>query len=94
MELVELPCDESNEAHIARHGVTSQEVIDVAFGDNAIFATDGSHRQGRLLVFGVSGSRRYLLVVIDKSTSGGAAYVVTVRPMTAREHREYSEAKR
>jgi len=54
VELVELLWDEFNEAHIARHGVTSKDVIDVVFGDGAIFAADDLYRRGWLLVFGVS----------------------------------------
>lgn len=93
MEVTDLLWDEANETHIARHRVTRQEVIEVVFGATAIFAIDDSRRKGRLLVFGLTNVGRYLMVVLDEPTSTGTAYVVTARPMTEKECREYEEAQ-
>lgn len=92
--LTALLWDEANEAHIARHQVSRSEVVEVVFGNGAIFAVDDSHRRGRLLVFGATAAGRHLLVVLDEPTAAGAAYVVTARRMTAKESREYQEAQR
>lgn len=92
VEVSELLWDEANEAHIARHEVSRQEVIQVVFGSKSIFALDDSRRRGRLVVFGVTNTARYLVVVLDEPTTTGTTYVVTARPMTTRERREYEEA--
>ena len=91
VNLFELLWDEANESHIARHKVTRQEVVEVVFGAGTIFAVEDDHRRGRLLVFGVTATNRHILVVLDEPTTSGTAYVVTARPMTARERREYKE---
>ena len=89
MEVRALLWDESNEAHIARHRVRAEEVEQVVSGEGAVFAVDHSHRRGRLIVFGVTGEGRYLFVALDEPTSAGDAYVLTARPMTDRERRDY-----
>jgi uncharacterized DUF497 family protein len=94
VEVSGLLWDEANEAHIARHEVSRQEVIQVVFGSKSVFALDDSHRRGRLVVFGVTNAVRHLVVVLDEPTTTGTAYVVTARPMTTRERREYEEAEK
>ncbi len=91
MNLFELLWDEANESHIARHKVTRQEVVEVVFGSGAVFAVEDDHRRGRLLAYGMTATNRHLLVVLDEPTTSGMAYVVTARPMTTRERREYKE---
>ena len=91
MNLFELLLDEANESYIARHKVMRQEVVEAVFGAGAVFAVEDDHLRGRLLVFGVTSTNRYLLVVLDEPTTSGMAYVVTARPMTTRERREYKE---
>jgi len=93
VNLTGLLWDEVNEAHIGRHQVSRQEVVEVVFSTGAIFAVDDSHRRDRLLVFGASAAGRHLVVVLDEPTTAGAAYVVTARPMTVKERREYEEAQ-
>ncbi len=93
MLVTELLWDEANEAHIAGHDVTRHEVVEVVFGTDAIFAVEDTHRRGRVLVFGATRTGRHLLVVLDEPTMTGSAYVVTARPMTPRERREYEEAQ-
>lgn len=71
MELTELLWDEANEGHIARHEVGRYEVVEVVFSAGAIFAVEDSHRSGRVLVFGITGTGRHLLVVLDEPTNDG-----------------------
>lgn len=42
VDVTELLWDEANEAHIARHRVSRQEVIEVVFGASTVFAVDDS----------------------------------------------------
>jgi uncharacterized DUF497 family protein len=93
VNLTRLLWDEANEAHIARHQVSGQEVSEVVFGAKTAFAVDDSHRRGRLVAYGATAAGRYLVVVLDEPTTSGTAYVVTARPMTAKELREYQEAQ-
>lgn len=93
MDLLSLLWDEHNERHIARHKVTPQEVEEVVWSDEAIFAVDDSHRRGRLHVYGPTIAGRLLLVVLDEPTSAGDAYVVTARRLKPREQRDYIEAR-
>jgi len=86
--------DQHNEAHIARHAVTHPEVEEVLAGADTLAQTDDSHRPGRLIVWGRTISGRHLVVILDPATPDGDAYVVTARPMTDRECRNYEEARR
>lgn len=81
--------DDNNEAHIARHEVTPAEVEEVVFGGATRFFEDDAHRPGRLVAFGVTDGGRWLVVVLDKPTSAGDAYVVTARPQSSRERRDF-----
>ena len=94
MEVSQLLWDEANEAHIARHKVSRQDVVEAVFGPNAVFALDDAHCHGRLVVFGMTNGGRHLVVVLDELTTYGMAYVVTARTMTERERSEYEEAER
>jgi uncharacterized DUF497 family protein len=84
--------DEHNIAHVARHAVTPSEVEEVLAGADTLAQTDDSHRPGRLLVWGRTTAGRYLLAVLDPPNPSGTAYVVTARPMTAKERTSYQEA--
>lgn len=83
--------DEHNEAHIADHGVTPAEVEQVVFNPLTRWATDASHRPGRLVAFAWTVVRRPLVVVCDTPTTSGLSYVVTARPMNSRERRAFEE---
>lgn len=81
--------DEQNLAHVALHSVTQTEVEEVVFAaDSHPFDLDNPERPGRIVVFGTTGARR-LAVFLDTPTAAGAAYVLTARPMTAKERRTY-----
>ncbi len=83
--------DQHNEAHIARHSVTCLEVEEVLAGADTLAQTDDSHRPGRLVIWGRTIAGRHLVVILDPATPDGDAYVVTARPMTDRERRNYEE---
>lgn len=81
--MTELLWDDHNRSHIARHGVTAVEV-----GDGPVVVVESNrHRVGRLELFGRTGAGRCVMVVIERPTSFGLAYVVTARPMSDAERR-------
>jgi uncharacterized DUF497 family protein len=83
--------DDHNITHIARHHVTVAEVEQVIAAPGTVFQTSDTHRVGRIEAWGVvPGTRpRHLLVILDRPTTAGDAYVVTARPMTTKERRSY-----
>lgn len=84
--------DEANEGHIARHNVTPSEVEEVLSDPRSLGTPSDGHRAGRVVVWGCTAAGRPLVVFLDRPTPSGLAYVVTARPMTARELRSYEEA--
>lgn len=77
----ELHWTDHNEAHIARHGVTPQEVRQVLDSDPRIYR-DG--RENTRQVFGTTYAGRHLVVVLADALDG-RDYVVTARDMTSTE---------
>jgi uncharacterized DUF497 family protein len=77
----ELEWDERNEEHIARHGVSVGEVIEVIEG-----RSHARKHRGRYLVFGRTGAGRYLLIVLVHK-GRGCWRVITSRDMTDAERR-------
>ncbi|GAA1390306.1 hypothetical protein GCM10009639_18900 [Kitasatospora putterlickiae] len=74
-----------SEEHIARHGVTPDEVEQVVFTRPRWFA---SGREGTTLCLGVTDAGRHLLVVLAVSTAVRSGwYCVTARDMTGSERR-------
>jgi uncharacterized DUF497 family protein len=92
--ITELLWDDQNIAHVARHDVTVLEVSEVVFGGSALFFDlDQPKRPGRVGAFGVTAAGRGLAVYLDTPTSQGASYVLTARPMTAKERETYDQLK-
>lgn len=86
MEVRWLLWDDHNIEHIAKHNVTPAEVEQVVFGPGMRGPfRDDRHRQGRLVFFGHTAGERPLVVVVDRPTPTGEAYVVTARPTSVRE---------
>ena len=81
----ELLWDEENEAHIARHHVTPQEVEEVCFGRYWMIRSG----RKRKAVFGQTGAGRYLLVVVERMWEYGEYGVITARDMGQAERRQY-----
>jgi len=84
----ELFWDEANESHIARHGVTPDEVEEVCFGRHWMLRASGR----RKAVFGQTASGRYLLVILDM-WDYDEYYAITARDMTVAERRRYQAWK-
>lgn len=88
MRVNRLVWDEFNTAHIALHGVLSEEVEQVCHEDPLIERLVN----GRLFLTGPTGVGR-MLVVILSSRVDGAFYPVTARSADRREQRIYYEKK-
>lgn len=76
---------EESEDHIARHGVTPEEVQEALY-TRPRWITPG--RSGTTLVFAMTDAGRHLLVVIAPALGGGV-HVVTARDLTATERRTF-----
>ena len=88
MRFREYDWDDVNIAHIAKHGVTSQEVEEACAGFPMIMQT----RNRRYLVYGRDDRGRYLLVVIAYK-GGDRLRVITARDMNDPERRLYHRKK-
>ncbi|HET6884175.1 MAG TPA: BrnT family toxin [Pirellulales bacterium] len=78
--------------HIARHGVTPEEVEDVCFGDPLIKRAKSEGENPVYYLLGQTRSGRYLFCVVI-SFPDGKGYPVTARPMTNKEKRQYRQWK-
>ncbi len=76
---------EESEDHIARHGVTPEEVQEALY-TRPRWITPG--RGGTTLVFAMTDAGRYLLVVIAPAHDGDV-YVVTARDLNDSERRTF-----
>jgi hypothetical protein len=54
---------------------------------------DRPDRPGRIAAFGVTNAGRALAVYLDTPTTQGTTYVLTARPMTAKERHTYDQLK-
>ena len=76
---------EESEDHIARHGVTPQEVQQSLY-TRPRWITPG--RSDTTLVYAMTDAARHLLIVIAPALDGGV-YVVTARDLTDSERRTF-----
>ncbi|MGH3503867.1 MAG: hypothetical protein ACRDQA_23675 [Nocardioidaceae bacterium] len=81
---------EESEAHIARHGVSPNEVEESIYGRPRL--TDRG-REETTLVYGATGAGRYLFVVVAEAADG-RDYIVTAREMTESEKRAFCKRRR
>ncbi len=82
--------DPWNVTHIARHGVTPEEVEEVCHGEPVVQVG----KKGRSLVFGPTLSGRTLAVVLDpESLPEGVYYPVTARPASRGERAIYASER-
>ena len=79
--------------HIARHGVTPQEVEEVCFGQPRVFRAKSEGKNPVYYVLGQTDAGRYLFCVIIQFPDGNG-YPVTARDMTANEKKRYRKRKR
>ena len=76
--------------HIARHGVTPEEVVEVCFGRSLILRAKSEGENPVYYVLGQTDAGRYLFCVIIHFPDG-KGYPITARPMTDNEKRRYQE---
>jgi uncharacterized DUF497 family protein len=78
--------EQGNTAHIAEHGLTSEEVESVLFDPNTAF--DVSDSSGRPIAFGVTNTGRFIAIVFEVLNLDDP---LILRPITAYEVPEPSE---
>lgn len=76
----------SNTAHVAEHGLTSEEVESALFDGNTVF--DVSDSSGRPIAFGTTDTGRFIAVVFEVLN---IADPLIIRPITSYEVPEPSE---
>jgi uncharacterized DUF497 family protein len=79
--------------HIARHGVTPDEVEEVCFGESLTQRAKSEGQNPVYYVLGQSAVGRYLFCVVIRFPDGNG-YPVTAREMTATEKRRYRKWKK
>jgi uncharacterized DUF497 family protein len=79
--------------HVARHGVTPDEVDQVCFGRSLVQRAKSEGANPVYYVLGQTKTGRYLFCVIIRFPDG-TGYPVTARPMTDKEKRRYRNWKR
>lgn len=88
INISELIWDELNIAHIARHGVSQEEVAEVCVGNPFIERTPN----GRLFVTGPTKNKRVLAIVLSPKV-GGVYYPVMARVADKKERLIYIQQK-
>jgi len=78
--------------HIARHGVTPEEVEEVCFGKPFVRRSRSEGENPVYYVLGQTTAGRYLFCVVIAFPDGNG-FPVTARPMTAQEKRRYRQWK-
>lgn len=78
--------------HIARHGVTPEEVEQVCFGKSLVQRAKSEGDNPVYYVLGQTEPGRYLFCVVIRFPDGNG-YPVTAREMTAKEKRRYRKWK-
>jgi uncharacterized DUF497 family protein len=79
--------------HIARHGVTPQEVEEVCFGRPFVLRGKSEGMNPVYYVLGRTRAGRYLFSAIIRFPDGNG-YPVTAREMTAKEKRRFRKRKK
>lgn len=79
--------------HIARHGITPEEVEEICFGHPLIQRAKSEGENPVYYVRGQTAAGRYLFCVVI-CFPDGKGYTVTARMMTDKEKRRYRKRKR
>jgi hypothetical protein len=74
--------------HVARHGVTPEEVEEACFGRVIVRKRKSEGRNPVYVVFGRTSAGRYLMSVVVRFPDG-TGYPVTAREMTGKEKRSF-----
>ncbi|MCH8268641.1 MAG: BrnT family toxin [Acidobacteria bacterium] len=80
-------------AHIGRHGVQPEEVEEVCFGQALVQHAKSSGRNPVYYVLGQTSSGRRLFCVVIQFPNG-KGFLVTARPMTQKEKKQYNRWKK
>ena len=78
--------------HIARHGVTPEEVEEACFGQAFVQRAKSEGENPVYYVLGKTTAGRYLFCVIIRFPDG-RGYPVTARPMTDKEKRRFRQRR-
>ena len=78
--------------HIARHGVTPEEVEEACFGQAFVQRAKSEGENPVFYVLGKTTAGRYLFCVIIRFPDG-RGYPVTARPMTDKEKRRFRQRR-
>ena len=92
MTIEEFIWPEDRIEHIARHGVTPEEVEEVCFGKSLVQRVKSQGENPVYYVLGQTEAGRYLFCVVI-SFPDGNGYPVTAREMTAKEKRRFKKWK-
>ena len=92
MRIDEFIWPEERIEHIARHGVTSEEVEQVCFGSSLVRRAKFEGENPVYYVLGQTEAGRYLFCVVIRFPDGNG-YPVTAREMTAKEKSRYRKWK-
>lgn len=92
MRIHEFVWTEDRIEHIARHGVTPEEVEELCFGRPLILRAKSEGENPVYYVLGQTTAGRYLFAVIIRFPDG-KGYSVTARPMVDKEERRYRRWK-
>ena len=92
MTIYEFIWPEDRIEHIARHGVTLEEVEEACFGRAFVRRTKSEGENPVYYVLGQTASGRYLFCVAIRFPDG-KGYPVTPREMTEKEKRRYRKWK-
>ena len=92
MRIDEFIWPEDRIEHIARHGVTPEEVEEVCFGKSWVRRVRAEGENPVYYVLGQTEAGRHLFCVVIRFSDGNG-YPVTAREMTTKEKRRYRKWK-
>ena len=92
MKIHEFVWTEERIDHIARHGVTQEEVEETCFGPSLVQRAKSEGENPVYYVLGRTEAGRYLFCVVIQFPDG-KGYPVTARVMTPKEKRRYRKWK-
>ena len=90
MRIYRLIWPDDRKDHIARHGVTPEEVEETCFGQALVQRAKSQGENPVYYVLGQTEAGRYLFCVVIQFPNG-KGYPVTARPMTDNEKRRYKQ---
>jgi uncharacterized protein len=93
MKIHELIWPEDRIDHIARHGVSPEEIEEVCFGRSLVQRAKSEGKNPIYYVFGQTAAGRYLFCAMIQFPNG-KGFPVTARPMTSKERRRFSQWKK